>query len=510
MARFWSILVFGVSASIVLTAGCAWSQEPRPTSTSPFQKDVNAPQPRTTDAHPQLTAEQLKDVGRMAEPAVAELLGALFVPAIPRLDLAELAGSAAATKIAVLTLEEAYSLTLIRSRNPAAERAMGPIDLLDPKALDEKANRAGASDYDRFRREFLASGFRDPAPGFLAALQYLQAVDSTRHQVAFAENMRSLYEELIRGEASGVSQLQVDQVHDYLERARQEHVDALTDYRTAVDELKVALGLPPGTPVVLDQRILGPFTTAFTAIDGWQRDPNHTLGQLKALHDRLPRLEDLKIGGQSLLEVIQGNLPLEPFLLKYSEAARTDRPIKRDDHAASDDPNAQALRIRRLIRDLIRIHKNYELERSRLELGVRQIEQRFEQIVAPPAGRTQALAQSSNAALQTAGVIEAQTRIHQGRMRFVGLWLQYKERGLALDRELGTMPYDNWDAFHRSFLPKAGRAAGDGKPAGPSTQRPVATSPPHAQSVAPPPPPPAAPPTPPPKPDGSEGFSDRC
>ena len=60
-------------------------------------------------------------------------------------------------------------------------------------------------------------------------------------------------------------------------------------------------------------------------------------------------------------------------------------------------------------------------------------------------------------------------------MRFVALWLEFKERQLALYRELGTMPYDNWEAFHRSFLPEAGRPApaagrpaGDGEPPRPS------------------------------------------
>ena len=171
-----------------------------------------------------------------------------------------------------------------------------------------------------------------------------------------------LYQELIQGEASGLSRLQVDQVDDFLQRSRGELADALTDYRSAVDELKVSLGLPPGTPLVLDQRVLGPFTTAFTSMAAWQRDPNRTLAQLTAVHDRLPRLEDTKIGSRSLHEVIQGTLAEEPFLLRCIEAARTHRAIPRDDHSASDDRNALEFRIRRSIRDLIRIHKNYELD----------------------------------------------------------------------------------------------------------------------------------------------------
>jgi hypothetical protein len=29
-----------------------------------------------------------------------------------------------------------------------------------------------------------------------------------------------------------------------------------------------------------------------------------------------------------------------------------------------------------------------------------------------------------------------------------------EEQSLELYRELGTMPYDNWEAFHQSFLPE--------------------------------------------------------
>jgi hypothetical protein len=474
MVRFFSILVFGVTGWTALTPASAWSQPPRPATPSPSQildREIIQVPP-----HPAPGA---------AVPAQAESLADLLGPAIPKLESAELAGMAAGTKPAVLTLEQAYSLTLIRARIPAARPPIGPVDTFDPKALDEQARRSGAGDYVRFRREFLTSGFRDPAPGFLTALRHLQAVDSTRQQVAFAESMARLYQELIQGEAAGLSRLQVDQCVDYVQRSRQELADALTGYRSAVDELKVSLGLPPGTPVVLDRRILDPFTTAFIAIDAWQRDSKRQLTQLAVMHDRLPRLEDLKIGGRSLLEVIQGTLSEEPFLLNCIAAARTHRPILGDDHFASDDRNALELRIRLSIRDLIRVHKNYELERRRLELALREVDQRFEQIVTPSAGGTHALAQSANAAVQTTGVIEAQTRLHRGRMRFVAMWLQFKERGLALYRELGTMPYDDWEAFHRSFLPEAGRPApeagrpgGEGEPPRPSAPRSDPLSPP--------------------------------
>ena len=88
---------------------------------------------------------------------------------------------------------------------------------------------------------------------------------------------------------------------------------------------------------------------------------------------------------------------------------------------------------------------------------MREVDQRFEQLINPPAAGTAVLAQSVNAALQTPGVLQAQSRLHRGRSELVSQWLQFKERSLELYRELGTMPYNDWEAFHRSFLPDLGR-----------------------------------------------------
>jgi hypothetical protein len=423
MTRFLSIVVLGVAGFTALPAASAWCQEPQPA----------------------------------ALPKGDELLDALLGPGISKLDPAELAGRAPGAKPAVLTLEQAYSLTIIRGRNPAAATALISTGNFDSKAVDELARRSSVGDFDRFRKEFLASEIHDPAPGFFAALRHRQEVNSARHQVAFAENTLRLFEKQIQSETSGLSRLQVDLVDEYLQLSRQALAIELTSYRSAVDELKVSLGLPPGTPVVLDERVWEPFTTAFSAVDAWQRNPNRQLEELSAMHDRLPRLEVLKIGKHSLSEVVQGSLFEEPLLLSCIEVARNHRPILKDDHAASAERNALELRIRRSVRNLILVQKNYESERTRLEIAVRELDQWFEQIVAPPVGGKLQLARSVNAAFQTPAVIASQTRLYKGRNRLVSSWLQFKEQSLNLHQELGTFPYDNWEEFHRSFLPEPGR-----------------------------------------------------
>ena len=71
--------------------------------------------------------------------------------------------------------------------------------------------------------------------------------------------------------------------------------------------------------------------------------------------------------------------------------------------------------------DLRTVHSayiNYEIDKRNYELNVRLKDQAFEQIVAPPAGGTQALAQSANAATQTTNLLNFQGRRDPGDARF--------------------------------------------------------------------------------------------
>ncbi len=159
-----------------------------------------------------------------------------------------------------------------------------------------------------------------PRP-FLAALKHRQAVESRAIRWRWRTTCALCFEELLHARAARVSGLQVDLVDHHLLLARQGLADELNSYRSAADEVKVSLGLPPGTPLVLDERILTPFETAFAAIDAWQRNPKRLLTELRALHDRLPRLEDIKIGGRSLHDVVQGTQFEEPLLQTAIEVA---------------------------------------------------------------------------------------------------------------------------------------------------------------------------------------------
>jgi hypothetical protein len=414
----------------------------------------------------------------MTELEKDELLRVILGTAATKLDSAELAGLPAGATPPALALEQAYTLTLIRARTPTALRTLDAAKVFDAKVLDELAKRADAGDFERFRREFLSADFRDPAPRFFAAVKRRLVLGSARDQMALVENMRRLFAELIKSEGSGVSGLQLDLMDQSILLSRQTSATELVNYRSASDELKGSLGLPLATPLVLDEIILRPFTTVFIAIDAWQRNPNRQLQELTAIHDRLPRLEDLKIGGRSLLEVVQGTLREEEFLGRCVDVARSHRPTLDDASAAPDDRNALELRIRRLVRNLILIQKNYEVGRKRLELAVRVLDQWIEQMTSPSFGPKTGFSQLTNAAFQAPSVIQSQSRLYDGRSEFVSLWLEFKEQSSALYRELGVMPYENWAAFHKSFRPRPGRPAGEGEPSSPSTPRPDSPTPP--------------------------------
>jgi hypothetical protein len=108
------------------------------------------------------------------------------------------------------------------------------------------------------------------------------------------------------------------------------------------------------------------------------------------------------------------------------------------------------LTIRQDIRNLHQQYLNYEINRRNLVLTIRQKDQAFEQILAPPAGAAGA-AQVANAATQTTNLINFQNRLLALQIALGTAWQQFELQRLQLYRDLGIMPYDEWEAFHELF-----------------------------------------------------------
>jgi hypothetical protein len=392
---------------------------------------------------------------------------------------------------------------------------------------------------------FSTAGNSDPVVGFIPAAFNVVQVEIDRRNVAFYENLVRLYQELIQGEASGLSQLQVDQVTSSLISARQTLFGDKVTYRNQLDQFKMQMGLPPDLTLVLDQSFLGvPFYKVFDAVDNWQKNPERVLGELPGIIGNIPELQDIDIDGRSVLGiyrnyrakvmnkrfVAENEDGLEDLLqaavrvaLEYRLDLQTARAALYDAwrqirvtanalkgvlnlaltnsvYTAPGTTNPLAFlsqakdfsltitgelplvrlsqrnnfrlaminyqRERRglmntednlkvqLRTDLRAVHQqyiNYEINKRNYELNVRLKDQSFEQIVAPPAGGTQSLAQSANAATQTTNLLSFQRTAYQSQLGLIQAYESYQTQRLIFYRDIGTLPYDEWEAFRELF-----------------------------------------------------------
>jgi len=85
-------------------------------------------------------------------------------------------------------------------------------------------------------------------------------------------------------------------------------------------------------------------------------------------------------------------------------------------------------------------------------LNIRLKDQAFEQIIAPPQAATgQGLAQSANAATQTNNLISFQNTLFGSEVTLTQLYQSYQLARLTVYRDIGILPYDEWEAFSEIF-----------------------------------------------------------
>jgi hypothetical protein len=113
------------------------------------------------------------------------------------------------------------------------------------------------------------------------------------------------------------------------------------------------------------------------------------------------------------------------------------------------------------------------------QLGIRMSDQAFERFT----HATPTVAGASST-LMLRDVIDNMIRIREARDRLAALWTSFRAERLALYRDLGVLPYDNWDAFCADV--SARHAAAEEAPAAAAAgTAPVANLPPApAPSVA--------------------------
>jgi hypothetical protein len=104
--------------------------------------------------------------------------------------------------------------------------------------------------------------------------------------------------------------------------------------------------------------------------------------------------------------------------------------------------------IRQEIRALIQLSETYEIAKSNLINTLRQRDQSLQQIIAPPAGGN---VDAANAAVQTTNFITAVSGVLSQLNSLILFWVQYETARLVLYRDLGIMPFDEWEAYYELF-----------------------------------------------------------
>jgi hypothetical protein len=368
-------------------------------------------------------------------------------------DDAEAAGLPPGSRPAVLTWERAYALALVRARSARPGRADGLAETLDPKVLADQAARLGMADFARFRREFLAGQgaaggtFRDPSGSVLDLLRRLQTVESARRDVAAHDALLAALVGLVAGESSNLSQLDVDRTAAVLQQARRRLGDALLHYRDRLDEVKVELGLSPHAAVVPDREPLAAFREVFEAADRWSTDPGRRLEELPRLVGRLPRLEDMVLdavaGRPAVDEADRHPGRLDDVLSAAERAAVKNR------GAGPDADGGLGLRARRRVRHLLAIRREFEEEKQALVLALRMKDLAFEQALEPVEDDAPPRASLVDALIRRAGQVMG----IEGRL--VDLWATFQAEGLALARDLSTLPDADWESFLGRFVPES-------------------------------------------------------
>ena len=432
-------------------------------------------------------------------------------------------------------------------------RGGGKAVTLEPLTNAERSLVYAVRSFAKFRQEFVVAtlvggtisqfgssvallGFsgassNDPTTGFLNVVEDIQLMENARSNIAAYEQLVLVYKELINGESSGLSQLQLDQVDSNLQGAKSTFIQTRNQYRLDNDSFKNQLGLPTDTPMIVSRTLMAKFKEVFGKVDNWQKDPRRELTQLPKFAAELPDLEDVIIDGRSVLSVYKNKKEpanedeLEDLLLaaervalehrldymnnraklydawrqlkvtanalqgvfnvtftnqmltpptsnnpfgfldqskQFSLAIQTELPLVRlternafrtalinyqsARRTLQNQEDALKLNIRNEIRTLHSWYLNYEIARKNFVLNIRVRDQAFEQIIAPPAPGA-----ATQGAVQTNNLVGAQAGLLNSKNQLVTGWYQYQVARLVLYRDLGTLPFDEWEAMYELF-----------------------------------------------------------
>ncbi|WP_422931129.1 hypothetical protein [Singulisphaera sp. PoT] len=372
----------------------------------------------------------------------------------------------------VLNWQAAYRLALIRSREAKPLR----VERLDDERVAEAARNHEADVFAKFENDFLTNAsFRDPSADLLDLQARLLSIENAHWNQAYLDRWETLLKELILGESSGLGKAELDHFDELNHEARRRQAHLIADYRDRLDAFKVSLGLSTHSPLILDLVPLEPFHESFEALNRWFIDPNRQLEGLATLAQKLPSIGEVVVEGRSILDEMER----APDQLEEVLALATRIALK--NKLGEEDDDAIELRVRRRLRHLVELRIDYALERRRTVMAARMLQDAFEQEIAPP--NEPGNPSPGKLGKDVMKIWEHSLKIFEIRNQLVSLWTNFHAERIALYRDLGVLPYEDWASFYGQFTAVAS------KPDEPSINQPdapiPATAPPLAPSVKP-------------------------
>ena len=109
------------------------------------------------------------------------------------------------------------------------------------------------------------------------------------------------------------------------------------------------------------------------------------------------------------------------------------------------------LQVRFDIRGMQQLYLQYEIARRNIVNLIRLKDQAFEQIIAPPPGAAAGQGNTALVAAQASNLVSAQAGLIGQENAMMTAWQQFEVSRLQLYRDLGTLPYDEWEALSELF-----------------------------------------------------------
>ena len=199
-------------------------------------------------------------------------------------------------------------------------------------------------------------------------------------------------------------------------------------------------------PVVLDRESVASFGRVFDQARSWQERPDRSLRELPRIIKGLPALGEVVVEGRSILALMGGSTDQqEEVLTLAARLAIQNRSDLDKGRAPGDAAAALELNIRRRIRRLFEMRRDYEAQQRSYEVSIRLLDQGLEQIVA--SSRISALAHSARVVSGITGLLAQGTQRLNAEDRLVTIWTSFQTERLAFYRELGILPYDDWKSL---------------------------------------------------------------